>query len=122
MKRIVTLLSIYIYSTSSTRAQQGKITGSVGDVSSKGIHSATVSLLRAKDSSLVKFAATNKLGEYEFQNIQKGKYYVSASNVGYGTIAGAAFEIASVNSSRFYFEPAGKGPGCRSGNGKKTIY
>ncbi len=99
MKKIFTLLSIAICFSCIVKAQNGRITGIVKDGSSKTIHSATVSLFKVKDSSLVKFAPTNKNGEYEFLDIADGKYFISASNVGYSKIASAAFEISSANSS-----------------------
>jgi hypothetical protein len=45
MKKLSTLLSIAILFSFIAQAQNGKITGSVKDASTKGIHSATVSLL-----------------------------------------------------------------------------
>ena len=98
MKKIFTLLSIAIFFSFAARAQAGKIGGIVKDVSEKKIHSATVSLLRAKDSSIVKFAATNKEGAYEFVNIADGKYLVSVSSVGYAKAVSGLFEISPSNS------------------------
>src|SRR5258708_2609568 len=99
MKRIFTLLSIAILFSFTAKAQGGKVIGSVKDASSKAIHSATVSLFKAKDSSLAKFVATNKDGEYEFLGIADGKYFVAASNVGYDKAVSIAFEISSLNPS-----------------------
>src|SRR5437762_4426540 len=99
MKRIFTLLSIAILFSFTAKAQGGKVTGNVKDASSKAIHSATVSLFKVKDSSLAKFVATNKDGEYEFLGIADGKYFVAASNVGYDKAMSIAFEISSSNPS-----------------------
>jgi hypothetical protein len=60
MNKRFTLLSIAIFPCFIAVAQTGKISGVVQDGSSKTVSSATVSLLRAKDSSVVKFAPTNK--------------------------------------------------------------
>jgi outer membrane receptor protein involved in Fe transport len=98
MRKAFILLSIAIFFLSSLDAQTGKITGIVKDASSKGIHSASVTLFKVKDSSLVKLAATNKNGEYAFLNIAGGKYFVTASNVGYNNASSANFEISSTNS------------------------
>ena len=108
MRKLVTLLSIAVFFGLTTVAQsmkvrlpegQGKITGIVKDAAQKNIHSATVSLLKAKDSSLVKFAATNSLGEYEFLNIADGRYLVSVTSVGYGKVLSGEFGISVSNSS-----------------------
>jgi len=98
MKKLFTP-SIAILFSFIIHAQNGKITGSVNDASMKGIHSATVSLLKAKDSSVTKFVATGKDGEYEFLSIADGKYFVSVSSVGYAKVASAPFEISSSNST-----------------------
>jgi len=99
MKKLSTLLSIAILFSFITQAQNGKVTGSVKDASLKGIHSATVSLYRLKDSSVAKFVATGKEGQYEFLSIADGKYFISVSSVGYSKVASAPFEISSSNST-----------------------
>lgn len=99
MKKLSTLLSIAILFSFITQAQSGKITGSVKDASMKGIHSATVSLAKVKDSSVTKFVATGKDGQFEFLGVADGKYFVSVSSVGYTKLASAPFEISSSNST-----------------------
>ena len=99
MKKLSTLLSIAILFSFITQAQNGKITGSVKDASMKSIHSATVSLLKSRDSSVAKFVATGKDGQYEFLDIADGKYFVSVSNVGYAKVVSAPFEISSSNAT-----------------------
>ncbi len=99
MKKLPTLLSIAILFSFIAQAQNGKITGSVKDASTKGIHSATVSLLKLKDSSVAKFVATGKDGQYEFLGVADGKYFVSVSNIGYAKVASAPFEVSSSNST-----------------------
>src|ERR1700751_303035 len=99
MSKAFILLSIAIFFLLRSNGQTGKIIGIVKDASSKAIHSATVSLYKIKDSSLVKLVATNKNGEYEFLNITSGKYYVTASNLGYNNTSSAGFEISSANST-----------------------
>jgi iron complex outermembrane recepter protein len=99
MKKLSTLLSIAILFSLFAQAQDGKITGSVKDASAKGIHSATVSLLNLKDSSVAKFVASGKDGQYEFLGVVDGKYFVSVSNVGYAKVASEPFEVSSSNST-----------------------
>jgi hypothetical protein len=60
-----------------------KITGLVKDETNKPLQSISVSLLKAKDSSLVKLAVTGKDGRYEFENIAEGNYFVTVTSVGY---------------------------------------
>lgn len=99
MRKAFILLSIAIFFLLTGKAQSGKITGTIRDASSKPIHSATISLFKVKDSSLVKLVATNKNGEYEFLNIANGKYFVTVSNVGYNSDSSASFEISATKST-----------------------
>jgi hypothetical protein len=55
----------------------GKIHGLVQDETGKGIASATVSLLKAADSSLVKVALSESPEPFEFLNIKEGAYLFS---------------------------------------------
>ena len=50
------------------------INGIVKDADGKALHNATVSLLNAKDSSVVKLNVTNEMGQYKFESISKGKF------------------------------------------------
>lgn len=55
--------------------------------------SATVSLLRAKDSSLVKLALSGKDGHYEFNGIKTGSYLVSVTSIGYANYFSTPFDL-----------------------------
>jgi hypothetical protein len=73
-------------------AQQ--ISGTVKDQQGKSVTNSTVSLLNAKDSSVVKLAATNNEGQYSFGSIKAGKYLVGISNVGYANNYSSSFEFS----------------------------
>jgi iron complex outermembrane receptor protein len=60
-----------------------KVAGSVIDETGKGAPFATVALLKAKDSSLVKGAITNDNGAYIFDRVANGTYIIRATVVGY---------------------------------------
>ena len=86
MRKLITLLLIALITFSikgTAQAKNGKITGNVIDGSQKTIESATITLLRAKDSSVAKIAIADKAGKFEFENIAEGKYLVSISAVGH---------------------------------------
>jgi iron complex outermembrane receptor protein len=88
MKKIIQLLLICGLSCISlfTYAQNkaGKIIGQVIDGNQKTIGAATIALLKAKDSSAIKFSVADKAGRFEFENIPQGQYLVSISAVGHG--------------------------------------
>ena len=87
MRKFTTLLTVLVFTTLSivslAQTRTNSLTGSVADNKQGGLASATVSLFRGKDSSLLKMAVTNKEGKYEFSNIQDGKYLLGISAVGY---------------------------------------
>jgi hypothetical protein len=65
-------------------AQNLTIQGSLKDsIAGRALNSATVSLVYAKDSSLVSFSRTNEAGVFNFKNVSPGVYLISVSYVGY---------------------------------------
>jgi iron complex outermembrane recepter protein len=60
----------------------GKISGTVTD-GKKALAAVTVTLLQAKDSSLVKADATNAEGKFEIPVIKSGDYVLSYTAVGF---------------------------------------
>ena len=77
----LTLIGLFILATiSNSFAQQGSIKGMVTDTLNKqNLSNAVVSVLRAKDSVLVKFTRTNKEGNFDLPNLTAGKYIVMVS-------------------------------------------
>ncbi|HEV8083692.1 MAG TPA: TonB-dependent receptor [Chitinophagaceae bacterium] len=65
-------------------AQEGSIIGIVtDDGDQKIIDAATVSLFKAKDSALVKINLTDKKGNFFFEHLGFGSYYVLATSTGH---------------------------------------
>lgn len=89
------LSGILILSLVYTYAQD--IKGSVIDESGKSIANATVSLLKAKDSSLVKLGTTDKDGAFRFRTVTAGKYLVSSSFVGYQPRFSGVIDVAAAD-------------------------
>jgi hypothetical protein len=80
MRKIFVLIAGLGLSFSAVQAQ--KISGIVTDEMGKGMDKATVSLLRARDSSVIKLAVTGTDGRFSFQS-GSGKFLVNVSHVGY---------------------------------------
>lgn len=100
MRKLFTLLTGILLSTLVfSQNKIGKISGVITDESQKPLQSASVSLLRAKDSSLVKIAVTDKEGKYEFEKIIEGKFLLSVSSVGFQKRFGQSVEITADNST-----------------------
>src|SRR5687767_898239 len=100
MRRLFTLC-LFSLAFLFTHAQNkiGQISGFVQDNAKKPLQSVSVSLLKAKDSSLVKIAVTSKEGKYDFLNIAEGNYIVSVSSVGYEKGFSHSIEINQTKSS-----------------------
>ncbi len=99
MRKILSLLTIALMAFSFaaySQLKEGKITGTVIDGSTKTIESATITLLRAKDSSVVKMSVADKTGKYEFDAVPEGRYMVLISAVGHSK---GFSEIFDVNTS-----------------------
>ncbi len=67
------------------------ISGQIIDDNKKPVQKATVSLLRSKDSGLVKADFTDAGGKYEFVNVKAGSYFVSVTAIGYGKMSSPIF-------------------------------
>lgn len=89
MRKFFLLLSVVISLGSS--AQQ--ISGSAKDAEGNPLTGATVSLLKDTGRTILKYTLT-KNGAYGFDNVQPGKYRVSASSVGYAPAVSPVFELS----------------------------
>lgn len=84
MKQVFNLLLLLGLSMGSFAQNSGKITGSIKDGGNqKIIDAASISLLKAGDSSLVKVSVTDKDGNFSFENVKEGRYLVLASSIGH---------------------------------------
>ncbi|MDZ4796286.1 MAG: TonB dependent receptor [Bacteroidota bacterium] len=102
MRKILTLLTVSLTALSFTtqaQVQNGKVSGTVIDGSIKTIESATITLLRAKDSTVVKMSVADKTGKYVFDAVAEGKYFVSISAVGHTKGLSEIFEVTPTASS-----------------------
>ncbi len=113
MRKLFTLPFALLVFVLQTAAQNGasKIAGTVLDPSGKPLASVSVSLLKAKDNSLVKATASGKDGKYEFEGIADGSYVVALTSVGLEKklspeiiVAGNAVQVESLQMA-----PAAKG-------------
>jgi iron complex outermembrane receptor protein len=76
------------------QAQTGKVTGTVTGTQ-KTVESASIGLLRAKDSGVVKMAVTDKSGQFEIEKLTAGKYLVLVQAVGFAKYYSESFEISA---------------------------
>ncbi len=79
--------------------QSGKINGAIKSAEGKPIEAATVSLLKSKDSSLVKISISDKEGIFSFERIKNDNYILKVEAVGFSNYYSNAFAISSEKSS-----------------------
>lgn len=88
------LLIPFISPDASAQAQvPGSVSGQVKDNANNLAAYASVTLLKSKDSSLVKGAITDANGNYYFEKVQPGNYLVSASFVGKASTYSEPFSL-----------------------------
>lgn len=75
-------------------ANAQKVSGVIKDQQGKGLDKTTVSLLKAKDSSVVKLSVTSDDGRFAIDAPQTGSYLVSATHVGYVHTYSKVFELS----------------------------
>jgi iron complex outermembrane receptor protein len=82
MRKIITLIIVIVVAVGA-KAQGGTIRGTITESSQKSAGPATISLLHARDSSVVKLAVADKDGSYKFEQIAPGRYLVLATAIGH---------------------------------------
>src|SRR6186713_414932 len=103
MKKILLIaLSGIIWLTSSAQ-KNGNIKGVVFDtIAKQPVPAATITVLQAKDSSLVTFTMTNSRGEFSLANVPYGDYRLLVTHVNYHNVN----EYFTVNDAKKENEPA----------------
>lgn len=94
MKNFI-LLGLMLGTTFFTSAQE--IKGIINDDNGKALSGASVTLQKAKDSSIVKVAISNKDGNYTLLNIKEGKYFVTISSIGFANQRSSIFDFDGKN-------------------------
>lgn len=80
MKKIITLLAFSFSCTALVLGQTANIKGSITDTLNKqNLPNTVISLLKAKDSVLVKFTRSDKSGNFEMKNLPAGRFFLMIS-------------------------------------------
>lgn len=91
----IALLAVSL--VSEAQSGNGKIKGTVTDGSAKILESATITLVRAKDSSVAKISVADRTGKFEFDGVPDGHYFVSITAVGHEKGYSETIEMNAVN-------------------------
>jgi iron complex outermembrane receptor protein len=90
MKSLILLLTIIFTTTFAVNAQ---ITGVVKDAEGTPVNGATITLLKATDSSVVKLAVSKETGAYSFINLKEGNYRLAVTHVAHKPMVTAPFSF-----------------------------
>jgi iron complex outermembrane recepter protein len=99
MKKIhLLLLCILIAPVVSAQTPfRGKVSGRVTDPTGKAVEFATVMLVKAQDSTLVKGTIAAEDGAFRLENVAEGRYRIAASQVGFQKTFTTPFILNSEN-------------------------
>lgn len=79
-KRIILFFTLFVLTSVSMHAQQASLKGSITDTLNKqNLFNAVISVLRVKDSVLVKFTRTDAQGNFEIKNLKAGDFILMVS-------------------------------------------
>ncbi|MFI5186794.1 MAG: carboxypeptidase regulatory-like domain-containing protein, partial [Chitinophagales bacterium] len=87
------ILFLLLLTATAIFSQAQQISGLAKDETAAPLSGATVSLVKATDSSIIKLAVTKANGFYSFSGIKEGNYKVIASFVGYQPEFSSAFSL-----------------------------
>jgi iron complex outermembrane recepter protein len=97
MKTLLLLFASLLFLSNIDTNAQGKISGQITDDKNKIVEFANVTLLKAKDSTLVKGALSDANGSFEFEKIPFGSYLLNISQMGYKKFYTPKFSLDSDN-------------------------
>jgi hypothetical protein len=88
MKKLSFFLILFIsFFFAQAQKNNGIVRGTLKDsASSQGLHDATVSIINAKDSSLISFTLSSNSGYFEIKNVATGNYFLLVSYQGFRTL------------------------------------
>ncbi|MGD1841893.1 MAG: outer membrane beta-barrel protein, partial [Thermonemataceae bacterium] len=93
-KLLLTKLFIFGLTLLTVQAQTHQVQGEIVTVHQQAIPFATVGILKAEDSTLIKAAVTDDNGKFSFNNIENGKYRVMVNSMGFGQYYSSTFQVA----------------------------
>lgn len=102
MKKLLSLLTAFgitSFTFVSQAQNSAKISGAVSGAE-KPVESASVALIRAKDSAVVKMAVTDKAGVFAIENVPYGRYRLLAQALGFVKNYSESFEVSAANPSQ----------------------
>jgi hypothetical protein len=102
MRKVGMLTLVLALFSLATQAQTGKISLKVEDNEKKKLESVTATLLRAKDSGVVKTELSDKEGLVQFLRLNEGKYFIVLSSSGFAKTTTPAVDLTLIKMIRIW--------------------
>ena len=98
MKRIIIVFVIIVFAIKCmAQTATPTVYGSIVDTKNAPVESATISLSKSKDSSIIKIAVSDKTGKFSFTGIPYGDYFITVSSVNFSTVNSSIFVVSANN-------------------------
>lgn len=98
ISKLLSLTAVLLFTLATVMGQVrlpgSKVSGRVIDENEKPLDFATIILMHAQDSALVKTAMSDLDGKFYFENLNAGTYRVSANMIGYSKAVSSTFTIS----------------------------
>lgn len=91
MRKFLLVTLAFVMSAMISQAQN--VTGNVKDEQGKSLSGATVALKKIKDSAVAKLSVTNAGGQFSFEGVAAGQYFINATFVGHKPKNSPSFEV-----------------------------
>lgn len=95
IKTLLVLLGIALAFQGFTQSEGLILRGRVSNASKQSVEAATITLLKAKDSSILKTVISDPGGKFEFSNLKAGKYLLQVTASGFSPFLSQAVELQS---------------------------
>jgi hypothetical protein len=124
-QKLLLFAAITLFSFLDVSAQNiTKITGQVKDANGASVNAASIMLFQAKDSALVKTELTDKSGNYKFEPVNAGNYFIRTSVTGMQKTSSPVITVnegATVTGPSISLKPADKNLQGVTVNSKKPM-
>ena len=98
MKKL-SLCTVILFAAVIAQAQRGSVRVNVVNDQQAALENATVEVIKAKDSSLVKAGISDKNGLAELENIRFGDYLLKVTMINYGIQYSSSFSLSATQST-----------------------
>jgi outer membrane receptor protein involved in Fe transport len=100
MKKLVIVFITFVLAIKSVaQTNETTVSGSALDTKNVLIESATISLMKSKDSSIIKITVSDKEGKFFFTGISFGSYFITVSAVSFAKTNSPVFMVSENNTT-----------------------